>query len=105
MESRPDRPAPPPTRALGPWLVVAAVLLVWGASEARLRAELDALPPAQRGALVRSALTELGTVCGGSPGASIAGWCREQAKLVLRLPECGSDCQQAATALLPRPTR
>ena len=59
---------------------------------------LRRLPAAERAALVERTLTNLNELCQG--GERPREFCREQASLLLELPECADACRTAARAEL-----
>lgn len=91
---------------LAAWLLFAAALAAWLWVAGRERRALSALPAAERQALVERTLQTLRGICAEPEERRPLELCREQAELVLRLPECDAGCQAAALAQLPnRPTR
>lgn len=91
-------------------LLLAALALIalfglstwWGDRDLRA---LGALPEGQRSALYQRTLENLQTVCAGPGAARVEGFCREQAELALRLPECDAACGRLARGHLAQPVR
>lgn len=95
--------------ALSPW---AATLLLWGlfASVWLSRAistdrEIRELPTGERRALFDRTLETLNTTCRRARKANLQDYCRDQAALIVRFPECLESCRQAAGPFLPRGTK
>jgi len=95
---------PPPTaRAFPRWLwgvtfvcaLAATVALVWWSGTADTRA-LRALPQEQRRAIYTRTIEILRGTCDPAAPRSLRDFCRDQAQLAARLPECEADpgCQQ-----------
>lgn len=74
--------------------VALVALVLWFLTAPSAPATLRQLPPEQRAALVERTLENLRDVCGRPDRPR--DFCREQASLVLRLPECGPACQALA---------
>lgn len=74
--------------------VALVALVLWFLTAPSAPATLRQLPPQQRAALVERTLENLRDVCGRPDRPR--DFCREQADLVLRLPECGPSCQALA---------
>jgi hypothetical protein len=87
--------------------VVAVALLIglsaWRADEAESRA-IEGLPAAERRALYDRTIESLATVCR-SHQVGLADFCRDQAELVVRFPECDATCRAVADPHLPRGSR
>jgi hypothetical protein len=76
----------------------------WLLSDDQAR-EIRALPVVQRQALYRRTMENMKEVCDPAPGRSVREFCRGQATLALKFPECDDDCRQIARRhmSLPRP--
>jgi len=74
----------------------------WGDRDLRA---LSTLPPGQRVALYQRTLENLQTVCAGPDAGKVEAFCREQAELALRLPECDAACGRLARGHLAQPAR
>jgi hypothetical protein len=70
-------------------LVALATWVWWQGSEQRA---LHNLPAAERAALYERTLANVQTVCASSDPA-LDGYCREQARILLELPECDEPCR------------
>ena len=111
----PDVPVPvKPTRGrkayLVPFLGVLALALVALLIGAILRSQdkaVRAVPPEARAQIFQQSLKELRSTCLESYAAQgpLRQHCIGQAKFVLLFPECGPECQKAATAVLPHAYR
>ena len=88
---------------LGALLVFALLgaLAVW--HPMRSQSAIEALPPDARRALYEQTLESLETVCR-PHDAQFTDYCRDQAELILRLPECDVTCREVAAPFL-RATR
>lgn len=62
------------------------------------------LPAAERRALYDRTLESLATVCRSQP-ANLEDFCRTQAELALRFPECDATCRTLANPHLPHSSR
>jgi hypothetical protein len=67
--------------------------------------EIRALPVDQRQGLYHRTIENLKTICDPAPGRSVREFCRGQAALALKFPECDDDCRRVARRhmSLPRP--
>lgn len=67
--------------------------------------EIRALPTAQRQGLYHRTMENLKTICDPAPGRSVREFCRAQAALALKFPECDDECRRTARRhlSLPRP--
>ena len=67
--------------------------------------EIRALPAVHRRALYQRTMENLKEVCDPAPGRSVREFCRRQATLALKFPECDDGCRQIARRhlSLPRP--
>jgi hypothetical protein len=77
-------------------MLLAAVLVaftVWQAT--RLDDAVEAMPPSERRALYERTRDSLATTCR-APAEALVPFCREQAELVLRFPECDRTCRTLA---------
>jgi hypothetical protein len=70
-------------------------------------AAIRALPADTRAQILQHSVEELQTLCRRPVAAdgALHARCIEQAKVVLMLPECGTECRAAATAVLPHARR
>jgi hypothetical protein len=111
--TRAGAPGPSPPRPDGSFAAVALrffvliIVGVWIALALRKAAAIRNLPADARVELLQHGLTELKTICRdqGAADGPLRERCVEQAKLVLLLPECGSECRAVATPVLPRAHR
>jgi hypothetical protein len=88
--------------------IAIVILTVAGSSiwtYARERETLLALPKAERQLMLDHALGTINSVCLHVDSAELADYCREQARVVARLPECDKACEATCQKLAPRPTR
>lgn len=76
---------------------------VWYAG--RLDRELRALPDPERHALYERTEATLQSSCAQATGPAIGDYCREQAELLERFPECDERCRLLARAFLRTPAR
>jgi hypothetical protein len=69
------------------------------------RHEIRALPVEQRHRLYERTMENLKTICDPAPGRSMREFCRSQAELALKFPECHDECRRTARRhlSLPRP--
>jgi hypothetical protein len=74
--------------------VAALALVMWIATSRSGPAALRQLPAGERAALVERTLSNLREIC--RAGDRPRDFCREQARLLLGLPECGPNCQAEA---------
>jgi hypothetical protein len=99
-----DERWPRPLRLI---LLVLAALLVWVTTiawrEHRLKAEIEAMPEAERQAVYSHTIDELRSVCSAQP--ALREHCREQARLILKFPECDADCFALADPFLDHARR
>jgi hypothetical protein len=87
--------------ALGGLLTVVAGYWWWSsAGEGR---EIRALPPAQRQGLYQRTMENMKAICDPAPGRSMREFCRAQAELVLKFPECDEECHRTARRHLSLP--
>jgi hypothetical protein len=92
-------------RALLVLLSVLLVLAAWGLLSDRKARELTGLPPPTRLELYERTMANLTSICAGTDSRRREDFCREQAELALRLPECDATCERQARAILLQPTR
>jgi hypothetical protein len=78
--------------------LAAVAVVVWLLASRSEEATLRGLPATERAALVDRTLANLRDVCHGA--GRPRGFCLEQARLALELPECREACQAAARAEL-----
>ncbi len=74
--------------------VAALALVGWLCTAHPATASLGELSASQRAGLVERTLSNLREICRG--GERPREFCREQARLVLEVPECRDECQAAA---------
>jgi len=108
----PRSPSSPSTQPARGKIVAAAALAalslgaagVWLIADDESR-EIRALPVEQRQALYHRTMENLKTICDPAPGRSTREFCRNQAALSLKFPECDDDCRRTARRhlSLPRP--
>jgi cytochrome b pre-mRNA-processing protein 3 len=105
-----QRAMPLPPRLRGLLVLLAAitallVMLAWSwwhyASE---RDAIAQLSDTERKAFYERTLQTLQTTCSSS-STGLAGYCAEQAELIVKFPECNDECRKLAQAYGPRPTR
>lgn len=92
-------------RALLAALALLLVVAAWGWIQDRDRRELSRLPPESRRGLYERTMANLTAICSGSDARKVEGFCREQAALALRLPECDAACERISRQHLVNPTR
>jgi hypothetical protein len=82
-----------------------SVLVSWAWSAGQETRALQRLPDDQRISLYQRTIANLKEICDPAPGRSMRGFCREQAELALRFPECDAQCRVLARRhmSLPRP--
>jgi hypothetical protein len=78
--------------------IAAMALVGWLATSRSSAAALRDLPAGQRARLAERTLANLRDVCHGPERPR--DFCREQATLILRLPECDQVCREQARAVL-----
>jgi cytochrome b pre-mRNA-processing protein 3 len=90
---------------------VAAALLALAASGSWLwqlhlsQRELQELAPSDRQAFYGRTLETLTSVCVRANGPDLGDYCREQANLIARFPECDKSCRELSRRFAPKPTR
>ncbi|MBK7156953.1 MAG: hypothetical protein IPH72_35195 [Sandaracinaceae bacterium] len=86
--------------------VVAVALLIGLSAWRAMRPSraIEGLPAAERRALYDRTIESLATVCR-SHQVGLADFCRDQAELVVRFPECDATCRAVADPHLPRGSR
>jgi len=105
----PSKPSAQLARSAALAAATAALLLLLGAgywlSSDDEKREIQDLPVPQRQALYQRTLENLKTVCDPAPGRSVREFCRGQASLALKFPDCDDDCRRTARRhlSLPRP--
>lgn len=103
-------PTPPKRRrALRAW-IGAAILIVaalggWYLRWASTGGEIESLPANERHAFYVRTLEDLRTVCTRTSGPNLDEHCRDQARLLVRFPECDATCQEVAQRFLAAPNR
>lgn len=93
---------------VGAFLVLLVGLLIfalWGWLRDEQYRDLASLPPETRVGVYQRTMENLTTVCGADRAPRLEAFCREQAELALRMPECDAACQEIARPLLVYPTR
>lgn len=93
------------SRALLAGLALLLLFAAWGWIKDREVRELGRLPPEARQGLYQRSMANLTTICVEPEAKRLESFCQEEAERVLRLPECGAECQQIARAHLIQPTR
>jgi hypothetical protein len=81
-----------------------ALILLWAWPSKERGAVLD-MPASERAALLDRTIENLKTVCAGPGGLRLSDFCREQAELILKLPECDAACVALAKQHLAQPSR
>jgi hypothetical protein len=90
---------------IGPLAVALAAAGIWfGQWQSEQRAFVD-MPTEERQGLYERTLENLRTVCQAAHGEEQRSFCRDQADLVMRLPECDAACLGLAQQHLAPPTR
>jgi hypothetical protein len=92
-------------RALLVLISVLLVLAAWGLLSDRKGRELAGLPPPTRLELYERTMANLTSICAGTDSRRLEDFCREQAELALRFPECDATCERQVRAILLQPTR
>jgi hypothetical protein len=91
----PDERWPPRLQLLALAAVaIAAWLVTIGWREHRLNTDIEKVPAAERQILYSRTMDELRTTC--RVTSALSDHCRDQAELVLRLPECDVQCRALA---------
>ena len=70
-----------------------------GLRERRLTNAVRALPPDVQAATYRRAYEDLATVCPGQP--ELGEHCSDEARFIVRFPQCQADCQRVARRYFP----
>ena len=95
-----------PNRPWRDWvaLTIVALLVALAVVMNQRRADRDFLhlPPEERRALYERTLATLASSCEHPPGPSVKDYCREQAELIERLPECDDACHELVRRLSPK---
>jgi len=84
--------------------IAVAGLAWWWSATAEDRA-VRALPEPERRGLYRRTMENLETICEPAAPRSMRDFCRVQAELATRLPDCDPGCQAIARRHLGLPTR
>jgi len=103
---RPDDVAARRTRPWEAWVALAVVLaagLLAAAWPDPADEAIRRMAPAERQALYLRTRANAAALCGREPALGAA--CREELRLLRRLPECDDACRAEADAAWPRPTR
>ncbi len=90
---------------LGAGLVVALFILLWLLQSTHDRRVLLELPEAERKALYDRSMETLRTVCLPPLQGALIEFCKDQAELVSKLPECDGECQHLLQMHSTVPTR
>ena len=110
-------PLPPPATGPEParsyavpifaFLALLVVGILFGLTQVQQGGSIAALPAGARAQLFRDSLAEVQSTCLEPYAArgSLRDHCVEQARFVLRFPECGPECRRAANAVLPHAHR
>lgn len=107
----------PALKSLPPWgsrlrhsiamaitLVVGSLLLFWVWSRDDEQVAIVELPETERASLYARTLANLQTTCKVQDG-SLRAYCEQQARFIVKFPECDPACVQLARTYLPQPTR
>jgi hypothetical protein len=86
-------------------LAVALTLAFALFMHSRLTCEITELPDAEQRAIYERTHDTLRTTCLRAKGPELTEYCREQADLITRLPNCDDDCRNLAARFTPHPTR
>lgn len=92
-------------RALVVLLVALPALSLWGWRRERAERWVLELPPEERRALYERTLQTLRSDCVAPEGDDQGAFCRTQAELIIRFPECDTACQALARRNELRATR
>ncbi|CAN5176960.1 hypothetical protein BH09MYX1_BH09MYX1_48730 [soil metagenome] len=65
---------------------------------------LERLPASEQDALYQRTMTNLKTICA-QPDDGLEAYCREEAHVALRLPECDDTCRRLVSSRVEPPTR
>jgi hypothetical protein len=91
------------------WLMISVVVIGGACAWAWMATEQDrairAMSPDDRLAFYQRTLQNLQSVCAGQFDGRLQKFCREQAQLVVRFPECDEQCDDLAQHLLSPATR
>jgi hypothetical protein len=71
----------------------------------RIDIELQSLAPTDRRQLYERTLQTLRGICPEVTGTELTDFCRDQAALLGRFPECDDGCRQAIHRVAPRPIK
>lgn len=108
VETLEMRTAKPRSRVASAFLVVLIGLVLfvaWGWLRDRELRDLTSLPPEARAGLYHRTLENLASVCAEGNAARHDAFCREQAEIALRFPECDAACERLARPILTNPAR
>lgn len=105
-----ETPSPSPPRSRVAHALFIALLVTAAVASVRRAtrdapADLAALPPAVREGLRDRTTANLRAICAVDRGPAIERFCRAQAEVLLRLPECDAACAAEAEKLVPHATR
>lgn len=107
-ETQPHRGDPARRRFLL-WMGLAVLLFTIAGllvhRSTRPAAFLSTLSEPERKALYERSLRNLNDVCSSKSRGGIDAFCREQAELIVKLPDCDDECRKLASPHLKRPSR
>ena len=91
-------------------LILGILCLYWGGValfDESSTAGIERLPAQTRRGLYEETLNEVANVCRGDAASTgdLRDHCIEQARFLLRLPECGETCRHAVQVILPHARR
>jgi cytochrome b pre-mRNA-processing protein 3 len=99
----------PSTRRVVAWLlgvlVIALALLIAWYADLGLDRELSGMSAPARKDLYERTLQTLQTVCSEPRGTELDDHCQQQARFIVRFPECDGACRELAARFAPQPTR
>jgi hypothetical protein len=85
------------------FVIVAVPFALWLQAESGKQRAIRELPEAERKALYERTLSTLETTCALRGSDGLAKYCRDQAELIVRFPECDRRCNASAERwLAPR---
>lgn len=86
-------------------LVVVVLIALWTVDRRAEERALRSLPQADRRALYERTLENVRSLCSGDARYRLEGYCRDQADLLLALPECDAGCKVLVASYRQRATR
>ena len=86
-------------------LVIVVLIALWTIDRHAEERALRNLPEADRRALYQRTLENVRTICASDARFRLEGYCRDQADLLLALPECDSPCKALVASYRQRATR